>query len=71
MNSKKRNRGILSSFLCCFGNKNNNSATVYQPSNQPEVNGNPRGNGFVSIFYISFQSGTVLTLCVEMLSNST
>lgn len=41
LNIKKRNRGIFSSFLCCFGNKNNNSSSAYQAPNA-EVNGNPR-----------------------------
>jgi len=43
LNIKKRNRGLLSSFLCCFGNKNNNSSSAYQAP-VVEENGNPRGN---------------------------
>lgn len=43
VNIKKRNRGIFSTFLCCFGNKNNNSSSNYQAPHVEE-NGNPRVN---------------------------
>ncbi|KAL5005683.1 hypothetical protein ScPMuIL_016841 [Solemya velum] len=38
---KPRNRGIFSSFLCCFGNNNNNTQN-HCPVPQIEENGNPR-----------------------------
>ncbi|XP_052235165.1 CTD small phosphatase-like protein isoform X2 [Dreissena polymorpha] len=44
LNNKKRNRGIFSSFLCCFGNKNHHSSSsAYQAPIAVEENGNPRG----------------------------
>ena len=55
MNIKKRNRGIFSTFLCCFGNKNNNSSSNYTPQHVEE-NGNPRVNIVIIEFcYISFR----------------
>ncbi|KAK3577123.1 hypothetical protein CHS0354_037452 [Potamilus streckersoni] len=43
VNQKKRNRGIFSSFLCCFGtNNNNNTQTNCQVPVHKEENGNPK-----------------------------
>ncbi|KAL3855480.1 hypothetical protein ACJMK2_014691 [Sinanodonta woodiana] len=43
VNIKKRNRGIFSSFLCCFGtNNNNNTQTNCQVPVHKEENGNPK-----------------------------
>ena len=53
MNIKKRNRGIFSTFLCCFGNKNNNSSSNYQAPHVEE-NGNPRVNIVIISFCCSF-----------------
>ena len=53
MNIKKRNRGIFSTFLCCFGNKNNNSSSNYQAPHVEE-NGNPRVNIVIIPLYVLF-----------------
>ena len=53
MNIKKRNRGIFSTFLCCFGNKNNNSSSNYQAPHVEE-NGNPRVNIVIMSLFVLF-----------------